>query len=82
MADTQRPIRDVALNEASGKPAWASIPSWFVLAGADKNIPFKAQKFMAERADSLATVTVKGASHSVAVSRPDTVVKMIARAAR
>ena len=27
MAATQRPITDAALNEASGKPAWTSIPS-------------------------------------------------------
>lgn len=81
MAITQRPIRDAALAEASGKPAWARIPSWFLLAGADKNIPLEAQKFMADRAGSRATVTVKGASHAVAVSRPDTVVKLIARAA-
>ncbi len=38
-AVTQRPIRDAALGEKSGAPAWTSIPSWFVLAGADKNIP-------------------------------------------
>ena len=81
MASTQRPIRDVALGEASGAPAWASIPSWFLLAGADKNIPLRSQQFMADRAGSRATVTVKGASHAVAVSRPDAVVNLIARAA-
>ncbi|KDN22672.1 alpha/beta fold hydrolase [Amycolatopsis rifamycinica] len=81
MAGTQRPILDAALAEASGEPAWASVPSWFVLAGADKNIPVKAQRFMADRAGARATVTVEGASHSVAVSRPDTVVRLIVRAA-
>ncbi|MEV0900992.1 alpha/beta hydrolase [Actinoplanes sp. NPDC049802] len=81
MASTQRPIRDTALGEASGKPAWANIPSWFLLAGADNNIPLRAQKFMAERAGSRGTVTVEEASHAVAVSRPDTVVKLIVRAA-
>jgi hypothetical protein len=29
MAGTQRPITEAALNEASGTPAWKSIPSWF-----------------------------------------------------
>jgi pimeloyl-ACP methyl ester carboxylesterase len=81
MAATQRPIRDVALNEASGDPAWADLPSWFLLAGADKNIPWRAQKFMADRAGSRATVTVKEASHAVAVSRPGRVVELITRAA-
>src|SRR5687767_5860369 len=37
MASTQRPIREAALGEASGPPAWTAIPSWFLLAGADKN---------------------------------------------
>ncbi|HUQ58379.1 alpha/beta hydrolase [Lentzea sp.] len=82
MASTQRPIRDAALNEASGAPAWASIPSWFLLAGADKNIPVRAQRFMADRAGSRATVTVEKASHAVAVSRPDAVVDLVLRAAR
>jgi pimeloyl-ACP methyl ester carboxylesterase len=52
-----------------------------VLAGADKNIPPRAQKFMADRAGARATVTVEGASHSVAVSHPDTVARLIVRAA-
>jgi pimeloyl-ACP methyl ester carboxylesterase len=82
MAATQRPIRDAALNEASGAPAWASIPSWFLLAGADKNIPLQAQRFMADRAGSRSTVTVEKASHAVAVSRPDAVVDLVLRAAR
>ena len=82
MAATQRPIRDVALGEKSGNPAWADIPSWFLLAGADKNIPWKAQQFMADRANSRGTVTVKEASHAVAVSHPGKVTKLIDRAAR
>ncbi|XVS66407.1 alpha/beta fold hydrolase [Actinosynnema sp. CA-299493] len=81
MAGTQRPIRDAALGEASGEPAWASTPSWFLLAGADKNIPLQAQKFMADRARSRATVTVDGASHAVAVSRPNAVAELVLRAA-
>jgi hypothetical protein len=35
MAATQRPVTDAALKEASGEPAWKSIPSWFVN-GTDK----------------------------------------------
>ncbi|SEQ82615.1 Pimeloyl-ACP methyl ester carboxylesterase [Lentzea xinjiangensis] len=81
MAATQRPIRDAALNEASGTPAWASTPSWFLLAGADKNIPLRSQQFMADRAGSRATATIGGASHAVAVSRPDAVADLVLRAA-
>ncbi|GAB7190848.1 alpha/beta hydrolase [Kineococcus sp. NUM-3379] len=82
MASTQRPVRDAALGEASGEPAWADVPSWFLLAGADKNIPLRSQQFMADRAGPRATVTVRGASHAVAVSRPDAVVDLVVRAAR
>lgn len=81
-AATQRPINDTALNEQAGEPAWKTIPSYFVVADKDKNIPIAAQKWMAERAHSRATVEVKGASHSVAVSHPDTVADLIVRAAR
>ncbi|SMD14615.1 alpha/beta fold hydrolase [Lentzea albidocapillata] len=81
-AATQRPINDTALTEKAGEPAWHAVPSYFVVAGKDKNIPIAAQKWMAERADARAVVEVKGASHSVAVSQPDTVADLIVRAAR
>lgn len=81
-AATQRPVNDTALAEKSGKPAWRSIPSYFVVAGKDKNIPIAAQKWMAERADARAVVEVKSASHSVAVSHPEVVADLIVRAAR
>lgn len=74
-AAAQRPLRDVALNEASA--AWKDIPSWFVFPEQDKNIPFAAHRFMAERAGSRRTVEVPGASHSLPVSRPDAVVDVI-----
>ena len=38
MAVGQRPARDVALNEASGPPAWKSIPAWFVFGELDKHV--------------------------------------------
>ncbi|WP_330270001.1 alpha/beta hydrolase [Lentzea sp. NBC_00516] len=81
-AATQRPINDTALTEKAGEPAWHTIPSYFVVAGKDKNIPIAAQKWMAERAHARAVVEVRGASHSVAVSQPDTVADLIVRAAR
>jgi pimeloyl-ACP methyl ester carboxylesterase len=81
-AATQRPVRDVALSEGAGTPAWHTIPSYFLLTGADKNIPVAAQKFMAERAHARGVVELPHASHSVAVSRPDAVADLIIRAAR
>ncbi|MEH0983800.1 alpha/beta fold hydrolase [Micromonospora sp. CPCC 205556] len=80
-AVTQRPVRDAALAEGSGAPAWKTIPSWFVLAGADKNIPIAGQRLMAERAGSRHTVQVDTASHSIAVSHPDVVADLIDKAA-
>ncbi|MDT7785776.1 MAG: hypothetical protein QOF58_4195, partial [Pseudonocardiales bacterium] len=81
-AATQRPVNDTALTEKAGEPAWHQIPSYFVVAGKDKNIPVAAQKWMAERAHAKAVVEVRNASHSVAVSQPETVADLIVRAAR
>lgn len=81
MAAGQRPITQAALEEKSGEPAWKTIPSWFVYGDADKNIPAAALGWMAERAGSKKTVVVKGASHVVMVSQPDTVAELIETAA-
>ena len=81
MAATQRPLRDVALNEGSGSPAWKSIPSWFVIPEFDKNIPPEAQRFMAERAGARSVTEIEGASHAVPASHPDEVTDLILAAA-
>jgi len=81
VAATQRPIRDAALSEASGAPAWARIPSWFLLAEADETIPLRAQQFMADRANSRETTTIEGASHVVHVSHPNQTTALIMIAA-
>ena len=81
MAVGQRPIAEAALNEPSDAPAWKSVPSWSVYGSADKNIPPAAMAFMAERAKSVKTVVVKGASHVVMTSHPVAVTKVIAEAA-
>ncbi|HEV2742211.1 MAG TPA: alpha/beta hydrolase [Rubrobacter sp.] len=82
MAATQRPLRDVALNEASGSPAWTSVPSWFVFGELDKNIPVALHSFMAERSGALEVVDIEGASHAVGVSHLDEVADIILRAAK
>jgi len=82
MAAGQRPITEAALNEASPASAWKTLPSWFVYGDADLNIPAAAQAFMAERAQSRETVVVKGGSHVVMVSHPDTVAALIEKAAQ
>ncbi len=81
MAVTQRPVTDAALKEASGVPAWKSIPSWFVYGSADKIIPPTVHAFMAQRAGAKETIVVKGSSHVVMVSHPSVVADLIEKAA-
>ena len=81
MASTQRPIMEAAFNEASGTPAWKSIPSWFIYGDRDLNIPAAVHAFMAKRANSKETIAVPDASHVVMISHPDAVAKLIEHAA-
>jgi pimeloyl-ACP methyl ester carboxylesterase len=81
MAATQRPVTEAALNEKSGDAAWKRIPSWHIYGTADKNIPPAAMAFMAARAHARDVVVVKGASHVVMVSHPETVARLIEEAA-
>ncbi|TYK46944.1 alpha/beta fold hydrolase [Actinomadura decatromicini] len=83
MAATQRPVTERALTEnlTVPQPAWREKPSRFVLAELDRNIPVAAQRFMAERASSVETREIAGASHAVAVSQPDAVAALIVDAA-
>ncbi|MDX2815705.1 alpha/beta hydrolase [Streptomyces sp. PA03-5A] len=79
MAATQRPIAAVALEEEAIAAAWRAIPSWSLVATADRNIPPAAQRFMSERAQAH-TVEVD-ASHAVSVSQPEAVARLIEQAA-
>jgi pimeloyl-ACP methyl ester carboxylesterase len=75
LAVTQRPADLAILGEPSGDPAWATIPSFDLVATQDNVIPADAQRSMAERAG--ATTVEVDASHSVAVSQPGTVADFI-----
>ncbi|WP_406274064.1 alpha/beta hydrolase [Actinacidiphila glaucinigra] len=79
MAATQRPIAAAALEEPATADAWRAIPSWSLVATADRNIPPAAQRFMSERAQ--ARTEEIDASHAVSVSRPEAVARLILRAA-
>jgi pimeloyl-ACP methyl ester carboxylesterase len=81
MAVTQRPIVESALNEASGEPAWRTIPSWFLFGSDDLNIPAAVQRFMAERAGSRRTVELAGGSHTVGIPEAAAVADLIREAA-
>lgn len=81
-AVAQRPVTEAALNEPSGAPAWASIPSWSIYGSADRNIPPQALAFMARRARARHVVEIDGASHLVMASHPDEVARLIVEAAQ
>jgi hypothetical protein len=68
MAATQRPIAELGFSEKSGAPAWKDLPSWAVIATADKAAGTDITRSMAERAG--ATITEVDASHVVMVSQP------------
>ncbi|MEV6702260.1 alpha/beta hydrolase [Streptomyces sp. NPDC051453] len=76
----QRPIAQSALEEKATVAAWKTIPSWDIVTTQDLNIPAAAQRFMAKRAHARATEVA--ASHSVAVSQPGIVTRVIEEAAR
>jgi pimeloyl-ACP methyl ester carboxylesterase len=79
MSVAQRPIARSALTARSYSPAWASKPSWYAIAAADRMLDPTAQRFMAQR--MAATESVLDASHAVVLSQPDAVAAMICEAA-
>jgi pimeloyl-ACP methyl ester carboxylesterase len=82
MAATQRPVTLQALEEGAGdRPLWKERPSCFVIPAEDRNIPAELQRFMAARADAVRTLEIPGASHAVAVSRPQETAGLILEAA-
>jgi pimeloyl-ACP methyl ester carboxylesterase len=82
MAATQRPVTLEALTEPSGeRPLWREVPSWFLIADADRNIPGALQRFFAERAGARRTIEIPDASHAVAVSQPEETADLILEAA-
>lgn len=81
MAATQRPVAEAALAEPSGEPAWRNLPSYSIYGSEDRNIPPAVMRFMADRAHSVKTVVIDGASHALMVSHPGEVAALIEAAA-
>jgi pimeloyl-ACP methyl ester carboxylesterase len=75
MAAPQRPVAELAFTEPSGPPAWKSLPSWTVVATADKAAGTDVVRSVAERAG--ATTTEVDGSHVIMISRPDVVADVI-----
>ncbi len=80
LAATQRPSDIAILEEASGVPAWSTIPSWYLVATRDNLIPPDAQRIMAKRAGAT-TVEVRS-SHVAMISHPRQAVELILDAAQ
>jgi pimeloyl-ACP methyl ester carboxylesterase len=67
------------INEASGPPAWKTIPSWSLIGTDDHVIPADRQEFTSTRAD--ATIETVNAGHLSLITRPEAVTKVIETAA-
>ena len=79
LAATQRPLPFSALSEASGPPAWTTIPSWDIIGTADHVIPPAEQLVMAQNAG--ASVTEINAPHLSMITNPGVVASVIIQAA-
>jgi pimeloyl-ACP methyl ester carboxylesterase len=72
---TQRPVAALAFSEPSGRPAWKSLPSWAVVATADRAAGTDVVRSMAERAGAR-IIEVDG-SHVIMISKPQAVTDVI-----
>ncbi len=81
LAAAQRPLAAAAFTDASGPPAWKTIPSWALVATQDNTIGTANTRFQARRAAPSRTVEV-AASHAVLLSQPEAVVDLIDKAVR
>lgn len=82
IAAGQRPFSASSFGDVNGPAAWRTIPSYGVVAGADKAIPPAVERWEYQRAGAKRVVEVKGASHVVMISHPDVVERLIEQAAR
>lgn len=81
LAVAQRPLAAAAFDEMAAAAAWRTRPSWALVAGADEAINPEVERFGAQRAGAT-VVELPGASHAVAVSRPEDVAALIRDAVR
>jgi pimeloyl-ACP methyl ester carboxylesterase len=82
LAHSQRPAADVGFGEPLAvEPGWKKIPSWFVVAGADRAINPDSERAAAKRMGAT-TVEIDGGSHSIALSEAPRVTEVIMDAVR
>jgi pimeloyl-ACP methyl ester carboxylesterase len=77
LASRQRPADPAVFSSRSRFPAWRTLPSWFVYGDGDRCLPAELHAYMAHRAGAVDTVVVEGASHSLPISHPDAVARVI-----
>jgi pimeloyl-ACP methyl ester carboxylesterase len=78
-AATQRPIAVKCIQQPLPKPAWATKPSWFLIAEDDRMINPATQHFMANRMG--AKIRAEKVDHMPLVTAPDVVVDIVREAA-
>lgn len=81
LAVSQRPLAAAVFTEETATAAWRTKRSWAVVADADEAINPDVQRFGAKRAGAT-VIEIEGASHAVAVSRPEEVASVIVDAVR
>jgi pimeloyl-ACP methyl ester carboxylesterase len=81
MAYSQMFTADEVFHAVITNPAWRVKPSWYMVAKSDRIINPDLERMYAKRANSH-TVEIEGASHSVFVSHPKEVAKLIIEAAK
>jgi pimeloyl-ACP methyl ester carboxylesterase len=81
LARRQRPAHQAALRDPVGKPAWRTLPCWFIYGDADRCLPPALHQFMAHRAGAAGVEVIAGGSHSLHVSHPHQVMRFIEHAA-
>jgi pimeloyl-ACP methyl ester carboxylesterase len=79
LAAEQRPLSLDSVLQASGAPAWKTVPSWYLVAKGDHAIAPALERFMAARAGAH-TVEVDG-PHLIMVTAPEAVTRLIEQAA-
>lgn len=79
LAVSQRPATASTMEEASGEPAWKTLPSWYQISTRDHAISPAAQRMFAQRMG--ANTTSIDASHAGYISHPDATAEVIKLAA-
>jgi pimeloyl-ACP methyl ester carboxylesterase len=77
LAARQRPADPAVFSSRSRFPAWRTQSSCFIYGDGDRCLPVELHAYMAQRAGAVETVIVEGASHSLPISNPDAVARVI-----